>query len=229
MNFRQISAWAIRNPVPPLVLFAALLLAGMMSFASMGVNNNPDVSFPLVQVDIAQPGAAPTELETQVTQKIEAAVRSVNGVTDISSFISDGNSHTTITFEIGVPVDRALNDIRNAVQQVRSNLPQGILEPQISRVDFDSGGLGYYSVDSTSLSLEQLSWFVDNTVAKRLLLVPGMASVQRGARENGMRYDSAYSDLGVRDAEITAHAAFRKTLYDHDVVPEAMAAAAALA
>ena len=56
-----------------------------------------------------------------------------------------------------------------------------------------------------------------------------VAQVQRGARENGMRYDSVYSDLGVRDAEITAHAAFRKTLYDHDVVPEAMAAAAALA
>ena len=55
-----------------------------------------------------------------------------------------------------------------------------------------------------------------------------VAQVQRGARENGMRYDSAYSDLGVRDAEITAHAAFRKRLYDHDVVPDAQAAAAAL-
>jgi salicylate hydroxylase len=55
-----------------------------------------------------------------------------------------------------------------------------------------------------------------------------VAAVQRGARENGMRYDSSYSDLGVRDAEITAHAAFRKKLYDHDVVPEAQAAALAL-
>ena len=55
-----------------------------------------------------------------------------------------------------------------------------------------------------------------------------VAEVQRGARENGLRYDSAYSDLGVRDAEITAHAAFRKRLYDHDVVPDAEAAAATL-
>jgi salicylate hydroxylase len=55
-----------------------------------------------------------------------------------------------------------------------------------------------------------------------------VAAVQRGARENGMRYDSSYSDLGVRDAEIAAHAAFRRTLYDHDVVPEAEAAATAL-
>jgi salicylate hydroxylase len=54
-----------------------------------------------------------------------------------------------------------------------------------------------------------------------------VAQVQRGARENGMRYDSAYSDLGVRDAEITVHAAFRKRLYDHDVVPDAQAAALA--
>ena len=55
-----------------------------------------------------------------------------------------------------------------------------------------------------------------------------VAQVQRGARENGLRYDSAYADLGVRDAEITAHATYRKWLYDHDVVPEAQAAAAAL-
>src|SRR5262249_52971966 len=55
-----------------------------------------------------------------------------------------------------------------------------------------------------------------------------VAQVQRGARENGLRYDSAYADLGVRDAEIAAHAAFRKRLYDHDVVPEAQAVAAAL-
>jgi len=208
MNFRQISAWAIRNPVPPLVLFAGLLLAGMLAFSMMGVTDNPDISFPVVQVDISQPGAAPTELETQVTQKVESAVRSVNGVTDLSSFISDGSSHTTAQFEIGVPVDRALNDVRNAVQQIRGNLPQGILEPQVSRIDFDGGALGYYSVDSTSMSLEQLSWYVDNTIAKRLLQVPGMASVQRGggvSREITVTLDPAkMQSFGVTADEVNA-------------------------
>ncbi len=206
MNFRQISAWAIRNPVPPLVLFAALLLAGIVSFSTMGVNDQPDVSFPVIQIDISQPGAAPTELETQVTQKIESAVRGVNGVTDLSSFVGEGLSHTNVQFEIGVPIDRALNDVRNAVQQTRSNLPQGILEPQVSRISFDNGALGYYSVDSTSLTLEQLSWFVDNTIAKRLLQVPGMANVSRGggvSREIKVTVDPAKMQaLGVTADEV---------------------------
>lgn len=208
MNFRQISAWAIRNPFPPLVLFAGLLLAGVMAFNMMGITNNPDISFPVVQVDISQPGAAPTELETQVTQKVESAVRGVNGVTDLSSFISEGSSHTMVQFEIGVPVDRALNDVRNAVQQIRGNLPQGILEPQVSRIDFDGDALAYYSVDSTAMSLEQLSWFVDNTVTKRLLQVPGLATVQRGggvSREITVTLDPAKMQaFGVTADEVNA-------------------------
>ncbi|MGH6632250.1 MAG: efflux RND transporter permease subunit, partial [Sphingopyxis sp.] len=87
MSFRNISAWCIRNPVPPIVMFILLLLAGVVSFNRMDVNDNPDVEFPLVQVIVAQPGAAPSELETQVTQRVEAAVRSVSGVDELSSYV----------------------------------------------------------------------------------------------------------------------------------------------
>ena len=179
MNFRNISAWAIRNPVTPLVLFAALLMAGIVSFMRMDVNQNPDVSFPMVSVTVVQPGAAPTELETQVTQRIEAAVRGINGVEDITSFASEGQSLTNVQFQIGTPVDRAVNDVKNAVDQIRSDLPQGILEPQVQRIDIDGGPIAYFSAEATDMTLEQLSWYVDNTVAKRLLSVPGMAAVQR--------------------------------------------------
>ena len=92
MSFRNISAWAIRNPVPPIVLFIALMIAGVVSFMRMDVNNMPDVSFPTVNVSVVQPGAAPSELETQVTQRIEAAVRSINGVDEITSVARDGES-----------------------------------------------------------------------------------------------------------------------------------------
>jgi multidrug efflux pump subunit AcrB len=180
MNFKNISAWAIRNPVAPIVLFIALTLAGIISFLRMDVNQNPDISFPAVSVSVSQPGAAPPELEMQVTQRIEAAVRSINGVDEITSYVSEGNSRTVVQFAIGVPIDRATNDVRDAVSQIRSQLPDGILEPQISRIEIDGGPIAYFSVEAVDMTIEQLSWFVDNTVAKSLLGVEGMASVNRG-------------------------------------------------
>lgn len=180
MSFRNISSWCIRNPVLPLVLFAGLMLAGVVSFLRMDINNNPDISFPMVRVEVSQPSAAPSELETQVTQRVEAAVRGINGVDEIISYAREGTSITMVQFMIGTPVDRALNDVRNAVSQIRSDLPEGILEPQVLRVDVDGGPIAYWSVEATDMTLEQLSWFVDNTVAKRLLGIEGMAAVRRG-------------------------------------------------
>jgi len=180
MNFRNISAWSIRNPVPPIVLFVALTLAGIVSFMRMDVNDSPDIEFPAATIVVVQPGAAPTELETQVTQRVEAAVRGITGVDEIISFVSEGTSTTTVQFVIGTPVDRAVNDVREAVSRVRSDLPDGILEPQVTRVDIAGGPLAYFSVEGVDMTLEELSWFVDDTVAKRLLNVEGMAQVRRG-------------------------------------------------
>lgn len=180
MSFRNISAWAIRNPVPPIVIFAALLLAGIVSFSRMDINQNPDISFPMVSVTVTQPGAAPSELETQVTQRIEAAVRAISGVDEITSIAMEGSSLTNVQFAIGTPVDRAVADVKNAVDQIRSDLPDGILEPQVARVDIDGGPIAYFSAEATDMTLEELSWYVDNTVAKRLLGIQGMAAVRRG-------------------------------------------------
>ena len=179
MSFRNISAWAIRNPVAPIVLFIALLLAGVLSFSRMGVNNNPDIDFPAANVVISQPGGAPTELETQITQKVEAAVRNVVGVDEINSTVREGSSSTFIQFAIGTPVDRAVNDVRDAVANIRSDLPEGILEPQVSRINISGDPIGFFSAQSRDMSLEELSWYVDNTVSKRLLGVEGMAAVTR--------------------------------------------------
>ena len=179
MNFRNISAWSIRNPVPPIVVFVLLLLAGLVSFNRMDVNDQPDIEFPAVQVVVVQPGAAPTELETQVTQRVEAAVRGVSGVDEMSSYVSEGNSRTFVQFAIGTPIDRAYNDVNQAISQIRSDLPEGILEPQVVRVDIAGGPITFFAVETSDMTLEQLSWFVDNTVAKELLSVPGMAKVSR--------------------------------------------------
>ena len=208
MNFRNISAWSIRNPVTPLVLFAALVLAGLVSFMRMDVNNNPDVSFPFVSVTISQPGAAPSELETQITQRVEAAVRGVRGVDEITSIAMEGQSLTNVQFEIGTPVDRAVNDVKNAVDQIRSDLPDGILEPQVQRIDVDGGPIAYFSAEATDMTLEELSWYVDNTVAKRLLSISGMAAVNRGggvSREIRVILDPAkLQAYGVTAAQVNA-------------------------
>lgn len=179
MSFRNISAWSIRNPVPPIVLFIALLLAGIYSFATMEVTNNPDIDFPAANVTISQPGAAPSEMVNQVTQKVEAAVRGVEGVDEINSDVREGNSNTFIQFKIGTPTDRAVNDVKAAIDQIRGDLPDGILEPQVSRVNIGGDGFVFIAVEATDMSLEELSWYVDNKVSRRLLGQDGVAQVTR--------------------------------------------------
>jgi len=184
MNFRNISAWSIQNPVVPIVLFAALMLLGLAAFARMEIQQDPDIEFPMVIVTITQPGAAPTEIEKQVTQRVESAVRSVAGVQSISSTASEGSSQTLIEFQIGENVNEALNEVKNAIDQVRSDLPDGILEPSVIKAQTSSEPIGYFAVSADDMTLEQLSWFIDDTVAKRLLSIEGMASVTRGGGVN---------------------------------------------
>ena len=155
---RNISAWAIRNPVIPIVLFTFLLAMGLLSFMRMDVNLNPDITAPAAIVRISQPGAAPPELEIQITRRVEAAVRGINGVKEITSSIREGSSETFVDFEIGTPVDRAVSDVRDAVARIRGDLPDGILEPQVERVDFTAEPIGYFSAQSTDMTVEQLSW-----------------------------------------------------------------------
>ena len=179
MNFRNVSSWCIRNPVFPIVLFVGLMLAGIVAFARMQVNNAPDVDFPAAIVSVTQPGAAPNELETQVTQRVESAIRGVNGVEEISRTVSEGNSFTFVNFQLGTPTDRAVNDVRNVIAQIRGSLPEGILEPQVTRVDANGEPISYIGAQATDMTLEELSWYIDNTIAKRLLGLPGIAAVER--------------------------------------------------
>ena len=206
MNFRNISSWCIRNPVAPIVLFVGLMLAGLVSFARMQVNNAPDIDFPAAIVQISQPGAAPNEVETQITQRVESAVRGVQGVDEISSSVSEGSSFTIVTFQLGTPTDRAVNDVRSAVDQIRGNLPEGILEPQVTRVQAEDQPITVVGAQTTDMSLEQLSWYIDNTVAKHLLAVPGIAAVTRGGgvdREIRVILDpAALQAQGITAAEV---------------------------
>src|SRR6204780_1406471 len=176
---RNISAWAIRHPVTPIVLFVVLFFLGVVAFIRLPINLNPDISFPIVNVDISQPGAAPTEMETQIAQKVEGSISSIGNVRNITTVIVEGLVNISLQFEIGTPIDRAVSDVRDAVAKVRNDLPQGIFEPLVTRVTVDGDAFAYYAVTTTNLTPEQLSWFIDNTVTKRLLAVPGVAQVSR--------------------------------------------------
>jgi len=179
MNFRNLSAWSIRNPVVPIVLFIGLTLAGIVSFMMMKVQDQPDIEFPMVIVSISQPGAAPTEIETQITQRVEASVRTIAGVDTITSTASEGNSQTLVQFKIGTDIYGAVAEVKNAVDQVRGDLPDGILEPQVFKAETSSDPIAYWAVSADDMTIEQLSWYVDDTIAKRLLAIPGMAEVHR--------------------------------------------------
>src|SRR6476469_3318834 len=208
MNFRNISSWCIRNPVGPIVLFVGLMLAGLIAFARMQVNNAPDIDFPAAIVSVSQPGAAPGEMETQVTQRVESAIRGISGVEELSSTIREGNSTTFVQFELGTPTDRAVNDVRNVISQIRSNLPDGILEPQIQRVDAEDEPFSYVGAQTTDMTLEQLSWYIDNTIAKRLLGLPGVAAVSRaGGVSRNIRVildPAALQSQGITAAQVNA-------------------------
>ncbi len=206
MGLRNISAWSIRNPVVPIVLFFFLMAAGMLSFARMGVASQPNVEFPFVIATISQPGAAPAELENQVTQRVESAMRGINGLKNLSSTVREGSSSTFAEFEIGTDVNNAVNEVKSAIDQIRGSLPDGILEPQVVKEDTSSQPISNIAISATDMTLEQLSWFVDDTVAKRLLAVEGMAKVERWGgvdREIKVILDPArMQSLGVTAAQI---------------------------
>ena len=201
------SAWAIRAPIPSIVLFVLLTFAGVLGFKKLGINQFPDVDIPYVSVSITDPGAAPAELETQVTRIVENAVATVGDVAHITSTVTDGTSATAIEFQFGKDLDRAVNDVRDAVTRVRGELPSSINEPVITRSTTSGGPMMTYTVKAAGRSAAELSWFVDNDVAKTLLTVPGVGQVRRiGGVDREIRFaldPQRLQAYGITAAELT--------------------------
>src|ERR1700678_3774623 len=175
----NISAWAIRHPLPSVVFSIILLVLGWVSFTKLAVTRLPSADIPVISVAVSQFGAAPAELESQVTKTIEDGVSGVEGVRHISSSITDGLSLTTIQFALETNTDRALNDVKDAVTRVRSNLPQNVTEPLIQRVDVIGLPIVTYAAISPGKTPEQLSYFVDDVVKRALQGVRNVAQVER--------------------------------------------------
>lgn len=185
-----LSASAIRHPIPTLVLFCVLTLVGSAAFLRLPVNANPSVAFPLVSVIIAQTGAAPAEIESSITRRVEDGLAGLPGVRHVQSSIRSAVSETTVEFHLGVDPDQAVNDVRAAIGQIRGALPQTILEPVIQRVDIEGGAMLSYVLTSPSRSALDLSWYIDHTVSRALLATAGVQRVTRfGGAERELRIE----------------------------------------
>ncbi len=175
----NVSAWSIRRPVPSLVLFLVLIALGFFSFGQLPVTRFPNVDVPIVQVRVHQPGAAPSELEVQVAKKIEDAVAGVNGLKHQTSAITEGSSVTTVEFHLEVNQDRALNDVKDAIGRIRSELPRTIEEPIVTRVEVEGLPIVTYAARAPGMTPEELSWFIDDVAMRALRGVKGVSQIER--------------------------------------------------
>ena len=175
----NVSAWSIKNPIPAMMLFVLLTLAGLLAFNSMKVQQFPDLELPTVIVSASLPGAAPAQLETEVARKIENAIAPLQGLKNLYTKVQDGGVTVTAEFRLEKFTQEAVDDVRSAVQGVRSELPSDVRDPVVSKVNLSGAPILALTIRSSLMDDEALSWFVDNTVARRLLGVKGVGSVVR--------------------------------------------------
>jgi multidrug efflux pump subunit AcrB len=178
MNW-NFSAWSIRNPVPPILLFIVLFILGLMSFGKLPITRFPNIDVPIVSVTVADPGVAPSELETQVTKRVEDAVANISGVKNVTSTITEGTSQTLVEFRLEVDTQTAVNDVKDAVERIRSDLPATSDEPIVNRIDVEGQAILTYAVSAPAMTIEELSWFVDDKVIRKLQGLKGVGRVDR--------------------------------------------------
>lgn len=184
------SAWSIHRPLPAILLFTLLMVSGLFAFHRLPVTDISDVEVPVIMVSVNYVGATPNQMEAEVTRKVEDAVAGVKGVQHITSTIQQGNSVTIIEFDIDDDIQAALADVRDAVSRIRTELPQDINDPVVTRLAVSDRPVAIYAVESDSLGESELSWLVDDTIAKRMLEVRGVGAVKRqGGVDREIRVD----------------------------------------
>ncbi len=174
-----ISSWAIRNPIPVVVAFTLLMVAGLYSYTRLPVKQFPNIAFPMVVATIIQEGAAPTELENQVTRIVENSIASLPDIEMLQSSVTMGASTTIIQFKIGTNLQKAKDDVEQRVNQVRNQLPASIQPPLVNSLDFTGGALMTFAVSHPTMSEAELSWFIDDRIARDLQSVRGVGQVSR--------------------------------------------------
>ena len=203
----NVSAWSIKNPIAGVMLFVMLTFAGIVSFNAMKVQQFPDLDLPTISVVAALPGASPAQMETEVARKLENSIATLEGLKHIYTKVQDGGATLTVEFRLEKSGQEALDDVRSAVSRVRGDLPSDLRDPQVNKINLSGQPVLAFTVASTQMDDEALSWFVDNTIAKRLLSVRGVGAISRvgGAnREIQVALDPAQLQaLGATTADVS--------------------------
>ncbi len=175
----NVSSWSIKNPIPAILLFLLLTLIGLMGFRAMKIQNFPDVDLPMVIVNASLPGASPAQLETEVARKIENSVATLQGVKHIYTKVQDGTVTLMIEFVLEKGTQEATEEVRDAVANVRADLPGEMRDPIVSKSNLAGTPVLTYTITSSRMDDVALSWFVDNDVSKAMLSVKGVGAVSR--------------------------------------------------
>ncbi|MDR6190328.1 multidrug efflux pump subunit AcrB [Agrobacterium pusense] len=205
MNF---SAWSIRNPTPAILLFILLTVGGLLAFRALAIQDFPDMDLPTINITARLDGAAPTQLETEVARVIEDNLASLSYLDHITTTVTDGNVSIRVSFKLEKNTEEALNEVRNAVDSVRADLPAEMEPPSITKVTLQNTALITYAIRSSHLNETELSWFVDNDMTKALLSVSGVGQVARiGGVDRQVHVDldpATMAQLGVTAASVSA-------------------------
>jgi len=200
---------SINNPVFAAMVMVALCVLGLFSYAKLGVEQMPDISFPGAWMNIEYPGATPEAVEREVLKPIEEAINSVAGVKRITSRAFEGRADLSVEFGLDTDMDRAMQEVRDRVSAVQSSLPRDARAPTLARWNNDnSEPVVTLAILSPTRSARELSILADNQVGKRLQRVAGVARVEiNGMSEREVRIDLDPARLrayGVTPAQISA-------------------------
>ncbi|PID65421.1 MAG: RND transporter [Gammaproteobacteria bacterium] len=175
----NISAYFIRHPLPGILLFILLSLAGWHGFQQMKIKLFPDIDLPIIVVTVAMPGGAPEQMENEIAKKIEDKLASLNKIKHIYSTLVDSSVKVTAEFALEKELQEALDDVRSAVNEVRGEFPGAAEAPVFTKMTINKQPLAIYSIASDNLDDVDLSWLVDNRLSKELLGISGVAAITR--------------------------------------------------
>ncbi len=174
---QKLAEICVRRPVFATMLIMTLMVLGVFSYNRLTVERFPRVEFPTITVTTRLPGAAPQEIETEITDKIEEAVNTISGIDELRSTSSEGVSLVFVTFELERDLDSAAQDVRDKINRALPNLPQTIEQPTIEKLDPDASPIMTISVASNR-SEREMTEYADKVLRRQVESVNGVGQVQ---------------------------------------------------